>query len=409
MHPVRARSSIGWRAALAASAAAVLAVAGTAPPAVAAAPAPPTVGSVQELGPVTQNGHILFNGAFASGRDNGQSTGYGGHSVWIFNDTALTSNTLVSNTGAMTDDLDASNGLTLTSGSPFSSTDTAAPAAVVDENGAEAAFQAAHNGGCGYPADQYCGSQYAFWPGAIVADPARHRLLTFYGKLCRGQGDSAAPCYNGFAGQGIGGGVAALDMDTGTVTRLAAQNMPAPVHSIEGDDPTMLWGAGFAYGNNSSVVQGDTLYAYGHCDNYRCHLGRVPLASVQDRAQWTFYTGDVNGVPQWSSTESAGVAIVDSGAAGGTVLWSPGLNEWLDVYLAPLSNTAYYEVAGNLWGPWSGARPMFTAQPPASGVDYAMYGHPELAQHNGLTQYVSYYQPGTGYQRLVRVDFQPAG
>jgi hypothetical protein len=42
-------------------------------------------------------------------------------------------------------------------------------------------------------------------------------------------------------------------------------------------------------------------------------------------------------------------------------------------------------------------------------VDYALYGHPELAQNNGLTQYVSYYQPGTGYQRLVRVDFQPAG
>lgn len=378
-------------------------------PAPAGAATPPTVTAVSELGPISQNGHILFNGAFVSGRDNGQSTGYLGHSVWIFNDTALTSGTLVSNTGAMTDDLNASDGLTLTSGSPFTTGDGDAPGAVVDLDGTEAAFQSAHNGGCSYPSDPYCGSQYAFWPGAIVADPTRHRLLTFYGKLCRGQSDSAAPCYNGFAGQLLGNGVAALDMDAGTVTRLTAQHLPAPVHSIEGDDPTLLWGPDVAYGNNSAVVQGDTLYAYGHCDNYRCHLGRVPLASVQDRAQWTFYTGTVNGTPQWSTDESASVAIVDSGAAGGTVLWSPGLNEWLDVYLAPLSNTAYVEVADNLWGPWSGPRAVFTAQPPSSGVDYALYGHPELAQNNGLTQYLSYYQPGTGYQRLVRVDFQPAG
>jgi hypothetical protein len=375
----------------------------------AAAPVPPTVVATQDLGTIAQNGNILFNGPFASGRDNGQSTGYQGHSVWIFNDTALTTGQLLTNTGAMTDDLNASDGLSLTSGSPFTSNDGNAPDTVVKETGTESAFESAHNGGCGYPADRYCGSRFAFWPGAIVADPARHRLLTFYGKLCRGQSDTGAPCYNGFAGQPLGNGVAALDLNTGTVTRLAAQNMPAPVHSVEGDDPTMLFGAAYGYGNNSAVVSGDTLYAYGHCDNYRCHLGRVPLASVQDRAQWTFYTGDVNGTPQWSATESAGVSIVDSGAAGGTVLWVPALGEWLDVYLAPLSNTAYYEVASNLWGPWSGPQPMFTGQPPANGVDYALYGHAEYAQNNGLTQYLSYYQPGTGYQRLERVDFQPGG
>src|SRR2546430_4593154 len=147
MRPVRA--TIGWRAGIVA---ALLVVTGLSAPASAATL--PTVGSAQELGPITQNGNILFNGAFVSGRDNGQSTGYDGHSVWIFNDTALTSNTLVSNTGAMTDDLDASNGLTLTSGSPFTSTDSGAPGAVVDLDSAEAAFQSAHNGGCGYPSDQ---------------------------------------------------------------------------------------------------------------------------------------------------------------------------------------------------------------------------------------------------------------
>lgn len=406
--------SIRWWVGTAAAAAIAVVLAGTAIPAAGGPaddpPAPPTVAATQDLGAITQNGNILYNGAFASGRDNGQSTGYQGHSVWIFNDTALTSGQLVSNTGAMTDDLDASDGITLTSGSPFVTDDSGAPQGVVDQTAAESDFQAAHNGDCTYPADTYCGSQYAFWPGAIVADPARHRLLTFYGKLCRGQSDADAPCYNGFAGQLIGNGVAELDMATGTVTRLDTQHMPAPVHSIEGDDPTLLFGPDDAYGNNSAVVSGDTLYAYGHCTDYRCRLARVPLASVADRAQWTFYAGDVNGEPQWSSDEADAVQIMDSGAAGGTVLWVPALQEWLDVYMAPLSDTVDYEVASNPWGPWSGLQTMFTGDAPTNGgVDYALYGHAEYAQHDGLTQYLSYYQPGTGYQMLERVDLQPAG
>jgi hypothetical protein len=375
----------------------------------AAAPAAPAaaVSGTRDLGVITQNANILFNGAFVSGRDNGQSTGYQGHSVWIFNDTALTDNSLLTNSGAMTDDTDASDGLTLTSASPFTSTDSGKPDSLIPMTLNEFAFQANHNGSCTTATDPYCGSVFAYWPGAIVADPQRHRLLTFYGKLCRGQSDAGAPCYNGFAGQEQGGGVAALDMDNRTVTRLDAVNMPAPVHSVEGDDPTLMWGPGQEYGNNSAFVSGDLLYGYGHCVNFRCRLGRVPLASVQDRAQWRFYAGDSGGQPVWSADENAAVTVLDSGAAGGTVQWVPGLNAWLDTYMAPLSNTASYETAPNPWGPWSAPQRMFDGQAPASGVDYASYAHPELAQNNGLTQYISYFQPGTGYQRLERVDFTP--
>ncbi|MFI1092822.1 DUF4185 domain-containing protein [Streptomyces sp. NPDC020917] len=365
------------------------------------------VSAAQDLGVIAQNPHILYNGAFVSGRDNGQSTGYQGHSVWIFNDTALTDNSLLTNSGAMTDDTDASDGLTLTSASPFTSSDSGVPGSLIPMTLNEFAFQADHNGSCTIATDPYCGSVFAYWPGAIVADPQRHRLLTFYGKLCRGQSDEGAPCYNGFAGQEQGDGIAALDMDSHTVTRLDAVNMPAPVHSVDGDDLTLMWGPGQAYGNNSAFVSGDMLYGYGHCVNFRCRLGRVPLASVQDRAQWRFYAGDSGGQPVWSADESAAVSVLDSGAAGGTVQWVPGLNAWLDTYMAPLSDTAYYETAPNPWGPWSAAQRMFDGQAPASGVDYASYAHPELAQNNGLTQYISYFLPGTGYQRLERVDFTP--
>jgi Domain of unknown function (DUF4185) len=368
----------------------------------------PTVSATQDLGTITQNANILFNGAFASGRDNGQSTDYQGHSVWIFNDTALTSDALLTNTAAMTDDLNAADGIDLTSASPYISDDTGVPNSIIPMTLNEYAFQATHNGSCTIDTDPYCGSVFAYWPGAIVADPQRHRLLTFYGKLCRGQGNEGAPCYNGFAGQEQGSGVAAIDMDNQTVTRLDAQNMPAPIHTVDGDDNTMLWGPGQAYGDNSAFVSGDTLYGYGHCENFRCRLGRVPVASVQDRSQWTFYAGDSDGQPVWSANEADAVTVLDSGGAGGTVQWVPGLNAWLNTYMAVLSDTAQYEVADNPWGPWSAPQTMFTGQTPTGGVDYALYGHPEYAQNNGLTQYLSYYQPGTGYQRLERVDLAPS-
>lgn len=402
----RSRALLGLTAA-----AAALALAVGAPYATAAATAAPasSVAGAQDLGVIAQNPHILFNGAFVSGRDNGQSTGYQGHSVWIFNDTALTDNSLLTNSGAMTDDLNGADGITLTSASPYTSGDTGVPNSLIPMTLNEYAFQATHNNGCTTASDPYCGSVFAYWPGAIVADPVRHRLLTFYGKLCRGQSTEGAPCYNGFAGQEQGNGVAAIDMDAHTVTRLDAQNMPAPVHTVDGDDATMLFGPGQGYGNNSAFVSGDTLYGYGHCENFRCRLGRVPLASVQDRAQWTFYAGDSDGGPVWTPDESRAVQVLDSGGAGGTVQWVPGLNAWLNTYMAPLSNTAQYETAANPWGPWSAPRTMFTGRTPASGVDYALYAHPEYAQNNGLTQYISYYQPGTGYQILERVDLTAGG
>lgn len=367
-----------------------------------------SVGSVTELGKITENENIDYDAPFFSGRDNGQSTGYDGKSVWIFNDTGVRNTSeLPSNTAAMTDDMDASDGLDLTSASPFTPDDNGVPGPVIPKTGGEQAFLDAHGGDCSVDEDEYCGSQFAWWPGAIVADPARDRLLTFYGKLCRGQ-DAGRPCASDFIGQGQGSGVAELDMNTGTVTRLEAKNLPEPIPSVEGDDATLLFKPGEEYGNGSSVVQGDTLYAYGRCgDDGGCRLARVPLGSVEDRATWEFYAGTENGAALWSADESEAVGTGKrDGAAGSTVHRNEGLGTWINTYMNPLSNTASYQTAPNPWGPWSEPGKLFDSQPPEEGVNYALYAHPELAQNNGRTQYLTYYQPGTGHQRLVRVDFE---
>jgi hypothetical protein len=363
--------------------------------------------SATELAPLVQNSHVDTT---IGGRDNGQSAGYGSQSVWFFDDTfERDPGAFVNNTAAITGDLNAADGITVTSATPYSATATGAPPEVVPRTLAEFAFQLTHNAsGCTTATDPYCGSQYAYWPGPVVADPARNRVLGCFGKLCRGQSGASDPCYNDFVGQAIGTGVAALDMTTHSMSRLTVTNQTTPITSVEGTDPTMLFDPDHGIGGTSTVLVGSTLYAWGECNGLTtCKLGRVPVASVTDRAQWSFYTGtNTAGQPVWSSDIDAAVGTLNSGPAGGTVAWDAGLNAYLDVYMAPFSNTAMYATASNPWGPWSYPQTLFTGVAPTNGaVDYACFLHPEYAQNNGLTQYVTYYHPGDGVQHLVKVNF----
>ncbi|MGI5186003.1 RNA polymerase sigma factor [Dactylosporangium sp. CA-152071] len=82
------------------------------PPFFATVPAVPKVAEFAPAGAVRQQQRV-------AGRDNGQSTRYADRSVWIFDDTTLKDPFgFLSNSGAATKDLDASDGIDLTSGSP---------------------------------------------------------------------------------------------------------------------------------------------------------------------------------------------------------------------------------------------------------------------------------------------------
>jgi hypothetical protein len=109
----------------------------------------------------------------------------------------------------VTTDLDASNGITLTSADWTNSADSSSkPSPVIWPTAAETAWEAAHakvNGACKAGAsDPFCGAQYAIWPGAVLADPERNRVLIGYGKLCRAS--SGSQCSGGLGWQDLGWG-----------------------------------------------------------------------------------------------------------------------------------------------------------------------------------------------------------
>ncbi|MEV0844428.1 sigma-70 family RNA polymerase sigma factor [Streptomyces sp. NPDC049954] len=344
-----------------------------------------------DLGTVRQNPAV-------GARDNGQSTLYEGRSLWIFDDTTLRDPWgFLSNSGAATADLDASDGIDLRSTSPFTTSAQGRPVELLPRTAAERAFEKQHgeDGGCTAEQDQYCGARFGFWPGPVISDPARHRVLVMYGKLCRG-GKDGTPC-SGELGKGLGTGIAALDMRTHRVTRLEAAHGPG-VRGVEGADPTMFFpdGQGFSA---AALVVGETVYVYGDCSYHGCAVARVPLASVEDRSAWRFCTGD-----GWSPDPGAARPVVGAGSAGQSVFYDRALSAYVNVYLPYGSDEVRYQVGGSPYGPWSDPR---TAGHTKGGKrsDYALFAHPEYARDGGLTQYLTYFHPDDGSQRLMRVRF----
>jgi hypothetical protein len=274
---------------------------------------------------------------------------------------------------------------------------------VLPRTRAEDAFESAHAAaaGCAGSTDQYCGARFGFWPGPVIADPARHRLLVFYHKLCR-SGPAGTPC-SGELGKPLGSGVAQLDMASGRISRLAATSA-SPVTSVEGADPTMFFPASTEYTAAALVVR-NSVYVYGDC-HFGCRLARVPLGRLADRSRWQFFTGrNATGADQWSADPAGAVDTIEAGGAGSTVQWCPAMHGFLNVFMPYGSNTIMYQLGGSPFGPWSWSYPLLVTNADGPQANYAAFGHAEYAEDGGLVQYVTYYQPATGAQRLVKVSF----
>ncbi len=339
-------------------------------------PIPPLL-QVNNLGVIGQNPDIY-------GRDGTYSALVNGRSVWTFGDTPLavpgqSGDHWVDNSLSWTNDLDASDGITLEHDHLDK---TGAPAEFLPYTSAERRYNYLHD-------DDHCraipcGAEYALWAGHIVPDPTRNRVLLFYSEIWRKTGQ---PDWT-YIGSGI-----AVKEGSGPITR--------PIQNPGSPNPTLMWtdAAGEVGLDGGYVIEGALLYAYGCKAGFLvmdCQVGRVPLAEALDKTQWRYYAGD--GV--WSANQSDAVIIFNGGAAGQTVFYVPYLGMYMAVYSGVFSDDVFYRVAWTPWGPWSEEAFLFTALPGWEGnFSYAGRAHPEFAEQDGRVQYITYVHT-TGFLRF---------
>ncbi|MGH3729190.1 MAG: hypothetical protein ACRDTU_10605, partial [Micromonosporaceae bacterium] len=287
---------------------------------------PGPVSSVDDLGPIRWDRRIL-------GRDGGMSARWKDTTIWVFGDTFLNvpgadGDRFADNTSAVTRDLDANDGVSLVPPKGLEHPDGAhVPGEYLPFSDTERAFNDRNDPHrCGTPQLGDCGTQYFLWPGPVVPDPARDRILFF---LTTGRRGGAIEGFSEW-----GSSIAVWDAATRQTTR-------PPGGTTFGPDET-------PYATMALTV-GDTLYAYG-CDHrgmfvFDCRLARVPLDRALSRDAWRFYAGH----GRWSPERRAAVRVFQGGHAG-SVFYNRHLGQYQAVYGY---STAYYRTAPHPWGPWS--------------------------------------------------------
>ena len=320
------------------------------------------------------------------GRDGGYSARFNGKSIWVYGDTILSENAgMHANSWSWTDDLVAGDGIDRfkTSVDPAG---TPLPLLLSTEK--ERAFNRDHlPTKCGKPP---CGSRWALWPGALVPDPGRNRLLVFYEKI------RVKPGFLNF--ETAGHSVAVWQKIESPATR--------PVFNRVIKHPTLMFDANEPGFGTAAVIVGTRLYIFG-CDTTEtakpCRLARVPLARALDRTAWRFFAAS----GQWRE-EIHKSAPVFEGNDILSVSFNPSLNRFLAVYSRPMGTAVLLRTARAPEGPWSAPVHAFDAMPPANDIGwiYDAQEHAEYARDGGRRIFITYSRqtaPDAFEMRLVSV------
>ena len=101
------------------------------------------------------------------------------------------------------------------------------------------------------------------------------------------------------------------------------------------------------------------MFGLGRYRGSNVHLAAVPAGSFESGQGTRYFTGLVNGQPQWSSSESAAVPVVTTNPptmGNVSVTYSNDLSLWLmiyDTFGSQATSGVWFAYASQPWGPWS--------------------------------------------------------
>lgn len=329
------------------------------------------------------------------GVDGGRSVGLAGGALWAFHEPGISGFSPASLSATLADG-DGSDGLY-----PFAAhTDDDDVVALIPLDDDEREFNDDFGNACG--SDQDC--QYmTMWPGALVHDAARGRVLIFYGKRILRQRQHEPS----FIEQLIGGRPPPLDEYVGTGIAVwdatLAGRAERALPEVWDDEPTLLFRGPEPRVGAAALIDGEFLYSYA-CDgeDNPCIVARVGLADALTRTGWRFLDED----GQWVDRHQKAQELFD-GAPTMSVHFSAHAGAFVAVYAAPGTASVVVRTAPRPEGPWSRAeeihRPFVAV--PGTRVHSAVL-HPELAREGGAIDYLTYMDSAGGSLQLAEIVWE---
>ncbi len=118
-------------------------------------------------------------------------------------------------------------------------------------------------------------------------------------------------------------------------------------------------------------------------------LARVMPGQIEDRSQYEFFDGLLNGTPQWTADEFEADLIVEPAVSEMSVMYNPAVEAWTMLYINVESMALEIRQANDPWGNWSD--PVIVAD----GDDYLMgmyapYMNPLYVARGGKTIFYNY-------------------
>jgi len=141
----------------------------------------------------------------------------------------------------------------------------------------------------------------------------------------------------------------------------------------------------------------------------RCYVARVAVNDIEDYSKYEYLRSSK---PEWSKNINDAMSIFSDAPSEVSVSYNHYLKRYLAVHSFMTSAKIVGRTALNPWGPWSEPVALYTVNVddsvklPYSCLIYAGKEHPELAEDNGKTIYITYIEFEEYYPHLIRVAFE---
>lgn len=165
---------------------------------------------------------------------------------------------------------------------------------------------------------------------------------------------------------------------------MVAASKRSPLENV-GDGHIYLWGTG---GGRLGGVK----------------LARVLPRHIENQSAYQYFNGEVNGVPQWTTSEFDAPLIIDDTVGEMSVMYNEALGAWTLMYQNGASGAFEIRQSDTPWGEWSEPTTV-THFSQAPGL-YAPYMNPLYTENDGQTLYftMSLWDPYDVYLAKVDLD-----